>query len=296
MQVLDNRVQVLDDREIEIIVCSSIITIIIIIIIIVRSRESNYLLKTGKQKLSLPPTFSWNCTLLRVAMKRAGGAWRGGGGARAPSQAPKRAKQENEPRLTSISRACSHLLRHSLEVNMDLAGYAEVSTLLNMPRMRELHATVKDLEEIIRDDAKGRLELVTGAMHYVAGSSSFCVMRATQGHSVAVDLDLTSKRIASRSQLKGEYIAHATTSQLLPTLMEEGIKPMGRAAVHLCQCETLEHHHRFHATATMVVAVDVQAIIDSGDAVYEAANGVVLCPEIIPWEYVSCVRFLENEL
>ena len=113
----------------------------------------------------------------------------------------------------------SLILRHQPQaagINLDKNGWADVEDLLRGMNAAGRKINREILEEIVRTDEKGRYSFdETGKK-----------IRANQGHSVAVDVELAQK-------LPPEFLYHGTASRFLDAIFAEGLKPMSRLYVHL---------------------------------------------------------------
>jgi putative RNA 2'-phosphotransferase len=116
--------------------------------------------------------------------------------------------------LVHRSKHLSLVLRHdpgSVGLTLDGAGWVEVAKLL--PAMK---FTRQQLDEVVKENNKKRFEF----------SSDGLKIRASQGHSVEVDLGY-------QEQEPPERLYHGTSGDLLKVLLVEGLKPMDRHDVHL---------------------------------------------------------------
>jgi len=84
------------------------------------------------------------------------------------------------------------------------------------------------------------------------------VVRAAYGHSVTVDLD-------SREGLVPDRLYHGTASENVPSIREEGLKPMGRQDVHLSGtvADARDIGSR-HAEEPVILTVDAAAMKSDG--------------------------------
>ena len=114
-----------------------------------------------------------------------------------------------------ISKRISFLLRHSTEF-IDSHGWAEVSAIIAEIQKRCPDFNMDDLREIVVTDAKGRYSFdETGTK-----------IRANQGHSVPVDVEL-------REAEPPEVLYHGTATRFLPSILNEGLTGRTRLYVHL---------------------------------------------------------------
>ena len=120
--------------------------------------------------------------------------------------------------LTATSKFISLILRHKPEVigiTLDEHGWADVRELIEgVSRTRPL--TMDELEEIVRTDGKQRYSF----------NGDHTLIRANQGHSVPVDVEL-------RETDPPDVLYHGTGEKSVPSILREGLVPMSRLYVHL---------------------------------------------------------------
>ncbi|MHA3915283.1 RNA 2'-phosphotransferase [Halovulum sp. GXIMD14793] len=115
-----------------------------------------------------------------------------------------------------ISKYLSLVLRHAPEkagVTLDAQGWVSVDALL---AGSTLPITRSDLDRVVRDSDKQRFAI----------SPDGSRIRANQGHSVPVELDL-------EEVTPPELLYHGTVAKALEVIRAEGLKPMKRHHVHL---------------------------------------------------------------
>jgi putative RNA 2'-phosphotransferase len=169
----------------------------------------------------------------------------------------------NEKETTRISKRLSLHLRHdpaAIGITLTPDGWVEVDTLL-----RALRITREQLDEVVETNNKRRF----------AFDETGTRIRASQGHSVPVDLSLPDTT-------PPDVLYHGTVAKFLDAIQREGLRPMKRHAVHLSA--TLD-------TATTVAArrgkplllrVDAAAMAASGHKFQVSANEVWLTATVPP--------------
>lgn len=110
----------------------------------------------------------------------------------------------------------AYLLRHDKDYDFDVHGWREVSDL-----MTNYGFTLEELINIVANSEKQRFEF---------SEDGQCI-RARQGHSIAVDVEL-------EETMPPEYLYHGTVATNMPSIMEKGLVPMNRQHVHLSVDET----------------------------------------------------------
>lgn len=120
--------------------------------------------------------------------------------------------------LTSLSRFISLVLRHKPEaigITLDEHGWADVNELIaGVNRTQPLD--METLEEIVRTDEKQRYSF----------SGDKTLIRANQGHSIPVDVELPQSE-------PPELLYHGTAERFTAAIEAEGLRPMSRLYVHL---------------------------------------------------------------
>ena len=173
--------------------------------------------------------------------------------------------------LTRLSKFLSLVLRHAPEragVVLDAAGWAEVDALIAGARRAGVALDRARLERVVRDNDKQRF----------AFSPDGRRIRASQGHSVAVDLGLTP-------EAPPETLYHGTAARHLDAIRREGLRPGRRTHVHLsADAATAASVGRRHGRP-VVLGVAAGAMHRAGHAFVRSANGVWLT-DAVPPEYL----------
>jgi len=123
----------------------------------------------------------------------------------------------NEKQLKIFSKMLSYILRHrpdSINLELDENGWASVEELLVKVTMKDLTKSV--LEQIVSTNDKQRF----------AFNADKTKIRASQGHSIDVSLDLSP-------QTPPEILYHGTVDKFLDAIQKEGLQKMNRQHVHL---------------------------------------------------------------
>lgn len=117
------------------------------------------------------------------------------------------------------SKFISLILRHNpgaIGIKLDQHGWADVQELIAGMGKAGSQINMEILEEIVHTDKKGRYSF----------NNDKTQIRANQGHSINVDVELLEKE-------PPEVLYHGTAGRFLPGIRKEGLKPMGRLYVHL---------------------------------------------------------------
>lgn len=175
---------------------------------------------------------------------------------------------------TKTSKMISHALRHSPEsygLTMSADGKVLIAEMVeNMNISRE------DILSIVAADTKGRFSCDHDQTH----------IWANQGHSIDVDVSL-------RLVAPGEFstVFHGTKAGVVEAIMNEGLTPQSRQFVHLSKDEdTAVIVAGRRKGESVILRVDVNAMLRDRFEVFESANGVILT-KAVPARYIS----LDNE-
>lgn len=176
------------------------------------------------------------------------------------------------------SRFIALVLRHKPEtigITLDAHGWADVDALIaGVSRTHPL--TREILEEIVRTDSKQRY----------AFNEDHTLIRANQGHSVPVDVEL--RRVSPPAVLY-----HGTGEKYVPSIMEQGLIPKSRLYVHLSSdTATAVSVGKRHGNP-VVFRVDAGKMHREGFDFFLSANGVWLT-KTVPVDYLS-VETLREE-
>lgn len=166
------------------------------------------------------------------------------------------------------SRFLSLVLRHrpeAADLALDAEGWTEVETLLRGAHGQGLILTRDDLERVVRTNDKQRFEL----------SPDGSRIRARQGHSVSVDLGLTSRT-------PPDVLFHGTVANALPAIRREGLRPMKRHHVHLSPDRETASHVGARRGAPLILVVDAAGLHATGVPFYHTENGVWLVDAVPP--------------
>lgn len=125
----------------------------------------------------------------------------------------------NEHQKKKISKFLSYVLRHHPELinlNLDENGWADVDELITKSTNDSQGFTFEELDEIVQTNAKKRF----------AFNEDKTQIRASQGHSIDINLDLIP-------QLPPEFLYHGTAQSNMDSILKNGIEKRNRQHVHL---------------------------------------------------------------
>ncbi|MDH6578499.1 RNA 2'-phosphotransferase [Kitasatospora sp. MAP5-34] len=173
----------------------------------------------------------------------------------------------DEKRTVKISKSLSRVLRHDpgrVGLTLDEAGWVRVDALLFALRLSRA-----ELDHVVATNNKKRF----------AYSDDGLRIRASQGHTVAVDLGLAATE-------PPPVLYHGTAARSLDAIYREGLRPMSRQDVHLsADTETAVRVGSRHGRP-VVLAVDAATMAAAGHVFRVSANGVWLTDTVAP-EYLT---------
>ena len=172
------------------------------------------------------------------------------------------------------SRFLALVLRHKPEeagITLDEHGWANVDELVKgIASQRPF--TPEMLEEIVATDSKGRYSF----------NEDHSLVRANQGHSVNVDVEL-------KPEDPPEALYHGTAQRFLHSIMEQGLLPKGRLYVHLSSdvdtaCRVGSRHG-----SPAVLKIDAGEMHKEGFEFFLSKNGVWLTKHV-PTKYLTIIE------
>ncbi|MER6349492.1 RNA 2'-phosphotransferase [Streptomyces sp. NPDC001595] len=180
----------------------------------------------------------------------------------------------DERRTVKVSKYLSKHLRHQPErigLTPDEGGWVEIDDLLAAAAAHGFHFTRAELDHVVVANDKRRFA--------VEGTR----IRASQGHTIAVDLDLPPAT-------PPPYLYHGTVGRNLDAIRAEGLRAMDRHDVHLSSDRETATRVGARRGRPVVLSVDAGAMHRDGHVFRLSANGVWLV-EAVPPRYL---RFPEG--
>ena len=177
--------------------------------------------------------------------------------------------------VNNTSKFISLILRHKPEtigISLDEHGWADVQVLIDRINASGGHHLDMDLlEEIVRTDEKQRYSF----------NEDHTLIRANQGHSIPVDVELEEK-------MPPALLYHGTGEKYVSAIDEQGLIPKSRLYVHLsADIPTAKKVGSRHGKP-VIYTVDCRRMADDGYKFYLSANGVWLTKSV-PVEYLCKV-------
>lgn len=125
----------------------------------------------------------------------------------------------SEKQITHISKFLSLVLRHQPEtigIKLDQNGWTDVDTLLKKSNSYGIKLDIETLKHIVETNSKKRF----------AFNDTRDKIRASQGHSVEIELGYTNQK-------PPEILFHGTDEKSVPSIIETGLDKRSRQHVHL---------------------------------------------------------------
>ncbi|WP_328725723.1 RNA 2'-phosphotransferase [Streptomyces sp. NBC_00259] len=172
----------------------------------------------------------------------------------------------DEQRTIKVSKYLSKHLRHQPErigLALDPNGWVEIDELLRATAAHGFRITRDELDHVVAANDKRRF-MIDGAR-----------IRANQGHTVQVDLDLPVTEPPA-------YLYHGTVGRSLDVIRAEGLRPMARHHVHLSPDRETATHVGARRGKPVVLSVDAGAMHRAGHVFHVSANGVWLTDAVPP--------------
>ncbi|GHU02662.1 putative RNA 2'-phosphotransferase [Spirochaetia bacterium] len=175
-----------------------------------------------------------------------------------------------------LSKFLSLVLRHRPEIihlNMDSAGWVDMDELItNAGKYNNIQLNKEIITEIVKTNDKQR---------FIVDAENSRI-RANQGHSINIDLGL-------EPQTPPPELYHGTAARFIPSIMENGLRPMSRQYVHLSRTiETALTVVKRHGEP-VVLSINAKAMYENGYTFYLSENNVWLADHV-PREYMSYDR------
>jgi putative RNA 2'-phosphotransferase len=174
-------------------------------------------------------------------------------------------------RLVTISKFLSKHLRHTpdaLDLKLLPGGWVAIDELLSGCERIGFAISYDELIECVETSDKKR----------VSFDDTGDLIRANQGHSVEVDLQLEEKQ-------PPDVLFHGTVERFLASIMAEGLKKGKRHHVHLSKETETARKVGARRGKPVILQVDAGKMHGAGFKFFESANGVWLT-ETVPVEFL----------
>ncbi len=171
-------------------------------------------------------------------------------------------------RTTDLSKWLSYVLRHdprSAGLTLDSAGWTTVDELLAAAQRSHHGMTRQELQVVVTTSDKQRF----------AFNDDHSRIRANQGHSIPVDLQLPV-------MVPPDVLYHGTTERFIASILHDGLRPQQRHHVHLsAETKTAVSVGGRHGKP-VVLRVDAARMQADGHVFRRSENGVWLAEHVPP--------------
>ena len=172
--------------------------------------------------------------------------------------------KNHTPHLIQRSKKLSYLLRHDKTYAFDEHGWREVSDLVANHGF-----TMEELREIVATNNKQRYEF----------SEDMTCIRARQGHSVQVDVEL-------EEAIPSDVLYHGTAKCFADSILKQGILKGKRLYVHLSTTVEMATKVGQRHGEPVVLAIDAKRMSEGGIKFFLSRNGVWLT-EFVDAKYIT---------
>ena len=171
-----------------------------------------------------------------------------------------------QPRLTRVSKYLAKYLRHApgeLGLTLQPGGWVPVDDLLSAAGRQGFPISYDELVECVETNDKRRYSF----------DGTGDLIRANQGHSVEVDLQLEERE-------PPEVLYHGTVDRFLPTILSGGLNKGRRHHVHLSKDVETARKVGARRGEPVVLTVDAGRMHRDGHGFFVSANGVWLTDSV----------------
>ncbi|WP_371199263.1 RNA 2'-phosphotransferase [Flammeovirga sp. OC4] len=178
----------------------------------------------------------------------------------------------DEKKLKRTSKLLSLVLRHkpqTIAITLDENGWTDVEILMKQLEAYQHPITLQELEFLVENNNKKRFSF----------NEDKTMIRANQGHSVNVDLNLQPITPPS-------ILYHGTAEKFLKSIREKGLIKKNRHHVHLsADIETARSVGQRHGKV-VIFEVNTQKMLEEGVLFFKSENNVWLT-DTVPFHFLK---------
>ena len=170
--------------------------------------------------------------------------------------------------LVKLSKFVSLVLRHQPEViglKLDENGWAEVDRFIELAKQNGKNISISVLEEIVETNNKKRF----------AFNDDKSKIRANQGHSIEVNLDLPP-------QQPPVQLFHGTATKFIESIRQQGLISGSRQHVHMSSDETTAIAVGQRHGKPVILKINALAMHQDGFVFFCSENSVWLTEFVLP--------------
>ena len=177
-------------------------------------------------------------------------------------------KRMKNSRLVKISKYLSYHLRHhpeKLNLQIEPGGWVKVEEILTACRRNNFLINLQELKEVVEKNDKKRFSF----------NEKRTQIRANQGHSIAVDLQL-------KTATPPAILYHGTVKRVVKSILQQGLQKMARHHVHLSADVDTAKIVGARRGKSIIFQVNAMKMSEDGYEFYCSDNGVWLVNEVPP--------------
>lgn len=174
--------------------------------------------------------------------------------------------------ITKISKFLSYVLRHNpaeIGIKLDEHGWINIDELIDKSNRNGQKITRELLGKVVETNDKQRFAI----------SEDGLSIRANQGHSLKIDLDLLP-------ETPPPVLLHGTAERWLAAIKVDGLKKMSRHHVHLTENHEVARAVGRRYGKLILLEIDSTKMSENGFTFFKTANGVWLV-ESVPVKYLK---------
>lgn len=178
----------------------------------------------------------------------------------------------DEKMIKRISKLLSLVLRHApekIDLTLDKNGWASVDELLQQCNTFNYQIDQDLLRLVVDTNDKKRFIF----------NEDHTKIRANQGHSIQVDLNLNE-------QEPPLFLYHGTVAKFMENIKTEGLKKMNRQHVHLSDQLATANKVGSRRGKPIILSIRSKAMHEDGFVFYQSENGVWLTDQV-PCKYIE---------
>ncbi len=178
----------------------------------------------------------------------------------------------DEKRKTKISKFLSLILRHksdTIDLKLDEKGWADVKELLEQSAQNGNSFTREELKTVVETNDKKRFTF----------DESETKIRASQGHSIAVEISFEEKP-------PPKILYHGTAEKSVEAILQNGLQKMQRHHVHLSSEIETAQAVGIRYGKPVIFRIDTEKMLAENFKFCVSANGVWLV-EGVPPEFLE---------
>jgi putative RNA 2'-phosphotransferase len=173
----------------------------------------------------------------------------------------------NEKITKDTSKFLSLVLRHApekIQLQLDENGWANVNELISQCNKFHKKLNLELLEHVVDTNDKKRF----------AFNDDKTKIRASQGHSISVDLNI-------KAVTPPDFLYHGTVDKFLEIIKKEGLKKMSRQHVHLSKDKETAIKVASRRGKPIILVVNTRQMQEDGFLFYLSENKVWLTNEVL---------------